>query len=73
MRTLDLRGVKCPLNYVKVKAELEEIELGEILEIFVDDGEPILNIPRSIKDDGNELTEVNKIDGYFRISIRKKQ
>ena len=44
---VDLRGVVCPLNFVKAKIELEKIEIGDILEVLLDEGEPVRNVPTS--------------------------
>lgn len=66
MTLLDLRGVSCPLNYVKLKLKLEELETGQELTVLLDDGEPIVNVPRSAKEDGNKILEVKKLEegGY---------
>jgi len=68
---LDLRGVVCPNNFVRAKLKLEEMRSGEILEIIIDDGEPIKNVPRSIKEEGHKIIKVEKIDGHFRLLIEK--
>ena len=52
VRTLDLRGVSCPLNYVKVRVALDRLRPGEALEVFLDHGEPEENVPRSCDEDG---------------------
>jgi len=71
IQELDLRGVKCPLNFVKVKLKLEELQPGVILEILLDDGEPILNVPRSIKEDGHEILAAERVEEHYRVKIRK--
>ena len=43
---LDLRGVICPYNFVKTKLRLETMQPGQVLEVFLDDGEPIRKRPR---------------------------
>ena len=68
---LDLRGVICPINFVKTKLKLEELNPGEILEIIIDAGEPIANVPRSIKEEGQKIIKVQKVDHYFRLFIEK--
>ncbi|MFH1684255.1 MAG: sulfurtransferase TusA family protein [Candidatus Margulisiibacteriota bacterium] len=70
-RKADLRGISCPLNFVKTKLQLEELETGQVLAILLDDGEPIVNVPRSAKDDGNQILEVNKIEDYYQVLIKK--
>lgn len=70
--TLDLRGVLCPMNFVKTKLKLEEMATGQHLEVFLDDGEPISNVPRSVKEEGHRILKVNKeADGCYRLVIRK--
>jgi tRNA 2-thiouridine synthesizing protein A len=69
---IDLRGVSCPLNYVKAKLKLEEMEVGEVLEVLLDDGEPIVNVPRSVKEDGHKILEIQQIEGHFRVLIRRR-
>ncbi len=70
---LDLKGVKCPFNYVKAKLKLETMETGALLELFLDDGEPIKNVPTSLKNDGQEILEMEKIDtGHYRLLVKKK-
>lgn len=69
---LDLRGVACPNNFVRAKLRLEEICSGEILEIIIDDGEPIKNVPRSIKEEGHEILKAEKIDSYWKLVIKKQ-
>ncbi len=68
---LDLRGVVCPINFVKTKLKLEEMNRGQVLEVIIDEGEPIKNVPRSVKEEGHEIIGVKKIGGAFRLLIKK--
>ena len=68
---LDLRGVLCPINWVKAKLALEEMPLGETLELWIDDGEPIRNVPRSAKAEGHQVVKVEKEREGFRLWIKK--
>jgi len=70
-QSMDLRGVSCPLNYVKTKLKLEEMEVGQVLEILLDDGEPIVNVPRSAKEDGYKIMEIMQIEDYFKVLVKK--
>lgn len=69
--TLDLRGVVCPINFVKTKLKLEEMNRGQILEIVIDPGEPMANVPRSIKEEGHKVIKVDKVNDHFRLLIEK--
>lgn len=70
--TIDLRGVSCPLNYVKAKLALEPLDEGTELEILLDSGEPIANVPRSLADDGNSVLSLQQDpEGHFALRVRK--
>jgi len=69
--SIDLRGVMCPMNFVKAKLKLEALDAGEVLEIVLDSGEPIQNVPKSIKDEGHKIVEVKKEDDHFRLKVEK--
>ncbi len=67
--SIDLRGVMCPTNFVKTKLKLEAMDPGDILEVVLDAGEPIANVPKSVKEEGHKIVKVIKDDGSFRIMI----
>jgi proteasome lid subunit RPN8/RPN11/TusA-related sulfurtransferase len=70
--SLNLRNVACPLNFVKTKLNLEQMLEGQILEIVIDDGEPIQNLPRAIKEEGHKILRVEDLpDNGFRLLIQK--
>jgi sulfite reductase (ferredoxin) len=70
----DLRGVACPLNYVKTKLKLEMMDAGERLEVWLDAGEPIKNVPMSLKNDGHLLLLQEPLEtaaDHYRILVEK--
>jgi len=69
--TLNLESVSCPNNFVKTKLKLEDMEQGQILEIILDDGEPVKNVPRAVKEEGHEILKVEKIDDKWKLLIKK--
>jgi tRNA 2-thiouridine synthesizing protein A len=72
LKKLDLKGVACPMNFVKTKLKLEEMQNGEMLEIILDEGEPIQMVPRSVKEEGHQIIKVEKIDEkHYKLLIRK--
>ena len=54
-RELDLAGVPCPLNWVRARLALEEMEPGEELVVRLDPGEPRESVPRSVEEDGHRV------------------
>jgi len=69
---LDLRGVPCPLNLVKAKLALEKLAVGDILEIEIDGGEPIENLPVSLSRQGQEIVETTERQSYFCLKVRRR-
>ncbi len=70
-KTVDLAGVSCPMNFVKTKVALESIEAGEIIEVILDEGDAILNVPRSVKEEGHQVLKVTPNDTTFNVLIKK--
>jgi sulfite reductase (ferredoxin) len=68
---LDLKGVRCPMNYVQAKLFLENVPVGTTVEICLDEGEPIQNVPVSLKNDGQEILDIKKTDGYYKVLVKK--
>lgn len=70
--TVDITDVVCPVTFVKAKVALEELEDGDILAIHLNDGEPVQNVPRSIKEEGHKILKLlNNEDGTYDLIVRK--
>ncbi len=67
----DYRGVPCPMNFVKVKLDLAMMASGQLLQVLLDDGEPIKNVPRSVADEGHEIEKQKKEGDFWSVFIRK--
>ncbi len=67
----DLRGVKCPINFAQTKVQMASMSKGELLEIFLDDGEPISNVPGSVKLEGHIIHAQEWKGDYWRVVIEK--
>ena len=68
----DFRGVMCPMNFVKTKIALTPMKSGQILEILLDDGAPIENVPGSVKNEGHTILSTEKVENYWKVLIKKK-
>ena len=71
-KTVDLHGVICPMNFVKAKAAIATINSGEIIEFILDEGEALLNVPRSLKEEGHKILKVIPLDETFKVIVEKK-
>ena len=69
---VDITDVVCPTTFVKAKVALEELDDGQILAVKMNDGEPVQNVPRSIKEEGPKILKlINNEDGTFTLIVKK--
>jgi len=69
---INLKGEVCPYTFVKSKLALEEMDEGQVLRVIVDHLPAVDNVPRSMKNEGQEVLEVGPISGTdWQIVIRK--
>ena len=70
--TVDITDVVCPVTFVKAKVALEELNEGQILSVHMNDGEPVQNVPRSIKEEGHQILKlVDNEDGTYDLIVKK--
>jgi TusA-related sulfurtransferase len=69
--TLDLRGTPCPLNFVRTKLRLEQLTVGEKLEVWLDAGEPIEQVPNSLRMEGYSIEQIQELEGYFSLVVHR--
>ena len=69
--TLDLRGLKCPLNWAHAKVRLEGMARGEVLELLIDDPRRARDIPRAAEAEGHAVIEIAATDSGWRLRIEK--
>jgi tRNA 2-thiouridine synthesizing protein A len=68
---LDLRGVKCPLNWAHAKVRLEGMRRGEMLDLIIDDPRGVRDIPRAAEAEGYSIAEVYEAGSFWRIRIER--
>ena len=67
--TLDLRGTPCPINFVRTKLQLEKMTAGERLEVWLDAGEPIEQVPTSLTGEGYQIESIEDRDSFFVLKV----
>ncbi|MBH8553936.1 sulfurtransferase TusA family protein [Nostocaceae cyanobacterium CENA357] len=67
---LDLRGTPCPINFVRTKLRLEQMPPGGLLEVWLDAGEPIEQVPDSLVMAGYQVEQITDCVGYFSLLVR---
>ena len=69
---IDATDKVCPLTFVKAKVAIDELDDGEVIAIRMNDGEPVQNVPRSIKEEGHQILKlVNNEDGTYNLIVKK--
>lgn len=69
--TLDITPDVCPVTFVKTKLKLEQLQSGDVLEVFLNGGEAVRNVPKSVKGEGHKIILLEKIDTKYRLLIEK--
>ncbi|MBQ4489485.1 MAG: sulfurtransferase TusA family protein [Ruminobacter sp.] len=71
---IDITDVNCPITFVKTKVALDELDVGQILQVHLNGGEPIQNVPRSVKDEGHIVLNITENDdGTYELFIKKNE
>lgn len=69
---VDITDKVCPMTFVKAKVSMDELENGEVLAIRMNDGEPVQNVPRSMKEEGHKILKLtDNEDGTYTLYVRK--
>lgn len=68
---MDLRGTPCPINFVRTKLRLEQMQPGSLLEVWLDPGEPIEQVPDSLTMEGYKIESIEDRSSFFAVKIRR--
>jgi TusA-related sulfurtransferase len=68
---LDLRGTPCPINFVRTKLRLEQMSPGALLEVWLDPGEPVEQVPDSLKMAGYTVEQLLDRVDFFALQVRR--
>ena len=71
---LDITSDVCPMTFVKTKILIEKMPGGAIAEVRLNDGEPLENVPRSVREHGHDVLSLEPEEPgsrVHRLRIRK--
>ncbi len=68
---LDLRGTPCPINFVRIKLRLQQMSPGSLLEVWLDPGEPMEQVPDSLRLEGYELDSIEDRSEFFALRVKR--
>ena len=72
-KSIDLKGLLCPMPIVKMSKAIKEINVGETLEAFATDPGVMADVPAWCRSTGNELVTLEKLDKQFRFVVRRSK
>ncbi len=70
-KTLNLKGLLCPMPVVKLGKAIKEVNVAEIIEATATDPGVLADIPAWCKTTGNNLLEMKKEDKIFRFFVKR--
>ena len=70
-KTLDVKGLNCPIPIMKVKKLINEVPKGGTLEVLATDPGSVADFEAFCKSTGNELIEHSEEGGVYRFLIRR--
>ena len=72
-KSINIKGLVCPYTFVKSKIAIEDMEVGQVLEILLDYPEAARSIPKSMEDHGQKVLKVEKINDKDWVLLIKKE
>jgi TusA-related sulfurtransferase len=70
-QTLDCIGLYCPMPVLKTREKMDEIAVGEILEVLADDSAAEDDLKAWAKRTGQKILEIEKTNEGLRFLIKK--
>lgn len=70
-KSLDLKGLACPMPIAKTAQAIRDLASGELLEAFATDPGSVPDFGAWARNTGNELVEQTEEAGVYRFLIRK--
>lgn len=64
---LDITHLICPMTFVRTKLAIEKMSAGQILEVRLNEGEPLINVPRSVEEMGHQVKSLEREPGETSI------
>jgi tRNA 2-thiouridine synthesizing protein A len=73
IKTLDYKGLACPMPVVKISQEIGKIAVGEVVEVHTTDPGSLADFPAWAKTTGHAVLETRQEPGLIRIFIKRQK
>lgn len=71
-KTIDLKGLKCPLPAMRTRKMLKTLASGDLLIVECSDPLAAIDIPNLTRETGDVIEDTARVDGLLTFHIRKK-
>lgn len=71
LKTLDYKGLKCPMPIVKISQELPKVAVGGVVEVLTTDPGSLSDFPAWAKTTGNQVLETKQEPGLIKIYVKR--
>jgi TusA-related sulfurtransferase len=73
VKTLDYKGLACPMPIVKISQEIKKVAVGDVLEVHTSDPGSIADFPAWAKTTGQAVLDIKQEPGLFRIFVKRQK
>jgi tRNA 2-thiouridine synthesizing protein A len=70
-KTLDYRGLACPMPVVKISQQIGTVSVGEVIEVHTTDPGSIADFPAWAKTTGHTIVETRQEPGLIKIFVKR--
>ncbi|MDQ7842327.1 MAG: sulfurtransferase TusA family protein [Armatimonadota bacterium] len=70
-KTLDLKGLLCPIPVVKMAQAIKTVAVGEVIEATATDPGVMADIPAWCRTTGQELVRITRENGVISFAVRR--
>ena len=70
-KTMDLKGLPCPMPVVKVSKGIKEVEVGQVIEAISTDPGSLTDFPAWARTSGNEILKTEQDGNIIKFYIKR--
>ena len=70
-KTLDLKGLACPMPVVKISKGIKEVEVGEVIEAYTTDPGSLTDVPAWGRTTGHDIVDTRQDGEVIHFFIRR--
>jgi tRNA 2-thiouridine synthesizing protein A len=70
-KTLDYKGLKCPMPIVKISQEMPKVAVGDVMEVLTTDPGALSDFPAWARTTGQQILETKQEPGLITIYVKK--